>query len=318
MACSSGVRGPGRDGQRGDAAYESATGLQATVPQSAPKQRVRVRHQPRDDHQQDRGDQHQRDDQLDLRRGPRRSLLDPPARVATQRRCLLVQLLGEGRAEATRALERREPARPRPAPGTRSRRRAIASRCGVPHSISVTATASSAASGSPGVAALEISPRTRCGLRPAAVPTARRSSASGSAARSRAAAPARRALEERLGCHKAGRGEREHHDDARAGLAPPARRATQHRAEGRPAELAREHRADRDPFRQPRALEPLRDPKPQRRLGERPQAPAAQRRPRSTATLCRPPPPCSPPAPTRLPQQGAPRPRSVRRRRRAR
>ena len=82
------------------------------------------------DHQQHRGDQDQRDDELDLRRRARGALLDPPAGVAAQRRRLQVKLLGERRAVGPRALERRRqgadlrPARrARAAARSRSRRR---------------------------------------------------------------------------------------------------------------------------------------------------------------------------------------------------
>ena len=59
------------------------------------------------DHQQHRGDQDQGDDELDLRRRARRALLDPAAALAAQRGRLQVELLGERRAVAARALERR-------------------------------------------------------------------------------------------------------------------------------------------------------------------------------------------------------------------
>ena len=50
---------------------------------------------PGGDHQQDRGDQEQRDGELDLRCRARRLLLDPPALNASQRRRLLAELIGE-------------------------------------------------------------------------------------------------------------------------------------------------------------------------------------------------------------------------------
>ena len=107
------------------------------------EQDVGVGDQAGGDHQQDRGDEDEGDDELDLRRRPRRLLLDRAALLAAQGARLAAELVGERRAEAARALDRgaegrdlapRDPraeaarGRSRPAPRRRPRRRSSAAR----------------------------------------------------------------------------------------------------------------------------------------------------------------------------------------------
>jgi hypothetical protein len=69
---------------------------ETSSPSEAGSERSRVGDQAGGDHQQDRGDEDEGDDELDLRGGAGGALLDGAAAVAAQRGGLTLQLLGEG------------------------------------------------------------------------------------------------------------------------------------------------------------------------------------------------------------------------------
>src|SRR5919108_1663657 len=69
--------------------------LQAALQLEAAEEGVRVGDEGGEDHQQDRGNEHQGDDELDLRRRPGGPFLGPPPRVGAQGHGLLVQLRRE-------------------------------------------------------------------------------------------------------------------------------------------------------------------------------------------------------------------------------
>src|SRR3954447_19191849 len=76
-------------------------------PSEAAEQDVGVGDQRGGDHQEDRGDEDEGDDELDLWGGAGGALLDAAALVAAQGAGLTAELLRERRAEAPRALDRR-------------------------------------------------------------------------------------------------------------------------------------------------------------------------------------------------------------------
>ena len=149
-----------------------------------------------------------------------------------------------------------------------------------------------------GRAPAEISPRTVAGLRPAAVPTASRSRASGSAAST--CALRRRAVRSSSasGVTNPAAGSATATTTAslagNAGAVSTAAAAGAHHDAQR---LSRQHGRHRNPLREAGLLEPLRDSQPERCAGERPHPAAAERRRQRPAWTAPPPPPCSRPPP---------------------
>ena len=231
-------------------------------------------HQGGQDHQQDRGDQDQGHDELDLRRRARRLLLDPSPGLPAKRRRLLVELLGERRAVAPRALERR---RQGPKLGAGHAFANRGDRLALRHPaldlghrdrqlsqpVARSRRSRSRRGPLPGCARPRFRPPAGPGRRGAP----RRSAPGGAAPPSPGSASG--ATKPAAGRARASRTASR---VGSAGEATAASRAPDHD----PARLSGQHGCHRDPLRQAGAPKALRDAKPQRGAGQRPHPPAAQ------------------------------------------